>query len=126
MPVTTLCKSLGVSTSSYYRWIHQPIGKRLSNDVELDDAISTIFNEHKSRYGSVRIHKELKDMGWKVTQPRVSRRMKLLGLQARAARKHKATTDSSHNKHVSANLLEQNFAALSINHRWVTRAVPLK
>ncbi|WP_420842884.1 hypothetical protein [Francisella halioticida] len=26
------------------------------------------------------MYKELKDMGWKVTQPRVSKRMKLLGL----------------------------------------------
>ncbi|WP_212789759.1 hypothetical protein [Francisella halioticida] len=25
------------------------------------------------------MYKELKDMGWKVTQPRVSKRMKLLG-----------------------------------------------
>lgn len=120
MPVTTLCKSLNVSTSSYYRWIHEPIGKRQSNDAELDDAITTIFNEHKSRYGSVRIYKELKDMGWKVTQPRVSKRMKLLGLHAKAARKHKKTTDSHHNKHVSNNFLEQNFTALSVNHRWVT------
>jgi len=91
MPVTTLCKSLNVSTSSYYRWIHYPIGKRQSSDAELDEAITAIFHEHKSRYGSVRIFKELKDRGWKVTQPRVSRRMKLLGLQAKATRKHKVT-----------------------------------
>ncbi|WP_261986309.1 hypothetical protein [Francisella philomiragia] len=43
MSVTTLCKSLNVSTSSYYRWIHEPIGKRQSNDAELDEAISAIF-----------------------------------------------------------------------------------
>ncbi len=54
----------------------------------------------------MRIYKELKDMGWKVTQPRVSKRIKILGLQAKAIRKHKATTDSHHNKHVSDNLLE--------------------
>ncbi|WP_191092409.1 hypothetical protein [Francisella sp. XLW-1] len=46
MPVTTLCRSLNVSTSSYYRWIYEPIGKRQSNDTELDDAIIKIFNEH--------------------------------------------------------------------------------
>ncbi|BCD90038.1 hypothetical protein fh0823_01770 [Francisella halioticida] len=46
--------------------------------------------------------------------------MKLLGLHAKAARKHKKTTDSNHNKYVSDNLLEQNFTALSVNHRWVT------
>ncbi|WP_255321855.1 hypothetical protein [Francisella halioticida] len=33
-------------------------------------------------------------MGWKVTQ----KRMKLLGLHAKAARKHKKTTDSNHNR----------------------------
>ncbi|BCD92077.1 hypothetical protein fh0823_22160 [Francisella halioticida] len=44
MPVTTLCKSLNVSTSSYYRWIHKPIGKRQYNDAELDDAILMNIN----------------------------------------------------------------------------------
>ncbi len=44
-------------------------------------------------------------MGWKVTQPRVFKRIKILGLQAKAIRKHKATTESHHNKHVSDNLL---------------------
>ena len=120
MTVTTLCKSLNVSTSSYYRWRHEPIGKRQQSDADLDNAITTVFNEHKSRYGSVRIYEQLKDNGWKITQPRVSRRMKLLGLQAKAARRFKVTTDSNHNKEVSANLLEQNFNALNKNHKWVT------
>ena len=120
MSVITLCKSLNVSRSSYYRWIYQPISKRQQNDTQLDDAIITVFNEHDSRYGSVRIYKQLKDMGWKVTQPRVSKRMRLLGLQAKATRKFKVTTDSNHNKEVSANLLEQKFSALEINHKWVT------
>ena len=120
MPVTKLCESLNVSKSSYYRWIAKPVSKRQQNDADLDIAIMTIFKEHKSRYGSVRIYEQLKDMGWKITQPRVSKRMKLLGLQPTAARKFKVTTDSNHNKEVSDNLLEQNFSALDRNHRWVT------
>lgn len=55
MPVTRLCKSLKVSTSTYYRWVHEPTPKRQQNDAELDKSIVAIFNEHKSRYGSVRI-----------------------------------------------------------------------
>ena len=120
MPVTKLCESLNVSKSLYYRWIAKPVSKRQQNDADLDIAITTIFKEHKSRYGSVRIYEQLKDMGWKITQPRVSKRMKLLGLQPKAARKFKVTTDSNHNKEVSDNLLEQNFSALDRNHRWVT------
>ncbi|BCD90404.1 hypothetical protein fh0823_22470 [Francisella halioticida] len=60
MAITTLCKTLGVSTSAYYRWIDNPIGKRQLNDYDLDLAIMQIFNDHKSRYGSVRIYREFK------------------------------------------------------------------
>lgn len=118
--ITTLCEVMNLSTSSYYRWLHEPISKRQQNDADLDQAIIQIFNEHKSRYGSVRVHETLKDNGWKVTQLRVSKRMIILGLQAKASRKFKVTTDSYHNKEVADNLLDQNFNALDVNHKWVT------
>lgn len=46
--------------------------------------------------------------------------MRLLDLRAKATRKHKTTTDSNYNKHVSVNLLKQKFTALSTNYRWGT------
>jgi len=64
--------------------------------------------------------KQFKDNGWKVTQLRVSKRMKILGLQTKASKKFKVTTDSNHNKQIADNLLEQNFNALGANHKWVT------
>jgi transposase InsO family protein len=118
--VIDLCEVLNLSTSSYYRWLHEPISKRQQNDAYLDQAIIQIFNEHKSRYVSVRVYNTLTDNGWKITQPRVSKRMKILGLQAKASKRFKVTTDSNHNKEVADNLLDQNFNALDVNHRWVT------
>ena len=118
--MTTLCKVTGVSTSAYYRWLKTPIGKRQVNDNHLDKAIVTIFNEHKARYGATRVHRTLQDQCWKVTEERVSRRMKLMGLVSKAARRYKVTTDSDHNKHVSDNLLQQNFNAKKPNEKWVT------
>lgn len=118
--MTTLCKVTGISTSAYYRWLKTPISKRQVNDNELDKAIVTIFNEHKARYGSTRVHRTLQDQGWKVTEERVSRRMKLMGLVSKAARRYKVTTDSDHNKHVSDNLLQQDFNAKKPNEKWVT------
>ena len=115
-----LCDVLNLSTSSYYRWLHEPINKRQQNDADLDQAIIQIFNEHKSRYGSVRIYDTLKDNGWKVTQPRVSKRMRVLSLQAKASKRFKVTTDSNHNKEVADNLRDQNVNALGVNHKWVT------
>lgn len=69
MAITTLCKSLGVSSSTYYRWLHHPIGKRQMNDYDLDQAIIQIFKEHKSRYGSVRIYETLKDIRRQLALP---------------------------------------------------------
>ncbi|WP_212789131.1 IS3 family transposase [Francisella halioticida] len=62
----------------------------------------------------------LKDKGWKVIQPRVSKRIKLLGLQAKASKKYKVTTNSDHDKKVAGNLLDQDFDAQDINQKWVT------
>lgn len=120
MPVTALCKVVDVSTSAYYRWLQEPTSKRQANDQRLDKAIFTIFNQHKARYGATRIYRTLKDEGWQVTEERVSRRMKVMGLASKAARKYTVTTDSDHNKYVSDNLLQQNFSARQANEKWVT------
>tara|TARA_B110000977_G_C10914403_1_gene430574 strand:- start:10 stop:264 length:255 start_codon:yes stop_codon:yes gene_type:complete len=64
--VVDLCEVLSLSTSSYYRWLHEPISKRQQNDANLDQDIIQIFYENKSMYGSVIIHDTLKDNGWKV------------------------------------------------------------
>lgn len=120
MPVTALCKVVDVSTSAYYRWLQEPTSKRQANDQRLDKAIVTIFNQHKARYGATRIYRTLKDEGWQVTEERVSRRMKVMGLASKAARKYTVTTDSDHNKYVSDNLLQQNFSARQANEKWVT------
>ncbi len=109
--VTTLCEVINLSTSSYYRCLHAPISKREQNDSDLDHAIIQILNEHKSRYGSLRFYDTLKYNVWKVTQARVSQRMKILGLQAKANKKFKLTTDSNHNKEIADNLFNHNFNA---------------
>ena len=111
---------VGVSTSAYYRWLQEPTSKRQANDQKLDKAIVSIFNQHKARYGATRIYQTLKDEGWQVTEARVSRRMKIMGLVSKAARKYTVTTDSDHNKCVSDNLLQQNFGAGKANEKWVT------
>jgi len=55
-----------------------------------------------------------------VGENRVALRMQALSLQAKAARKFKATTDSNHDLPVAPNLLEQNFTASRPNEKWVT------
>ena len=111
---------MGVSKSGYYEWLQEPISKRLKQTKKLDDLIRQIFFQHKSRYGSTRIYHELKANGVKCTRQRISKRMKAMGLIAKARKKFKVTTDSNHNKPIAENLLEQNFSASKMNEKWLT------
>ena len=83
---------LEVAKSSYYEWLSNPISKRFSRYKQLDILIESIFIEHQERYGSTRIYHELKYRGIACTRKIVAKRMKLIGLTAKARRKFKVTT----------------------------------
>lgn len=82
--------------------------------------IKLVFVEHRRNYGSTRIYEELRARGIPCTRERISKRMKVMGLVAKARRKFKATTDSTHKKTVAPNILQQDFAATAQNQKWVT------
>jgi transposase InsO family protein len=119
-PVTIMCDILRVSSSGYYDWLRRiTIPKNLANG-DIDCKIILIYRQHKCRYGSPRIHKELVESGESISRQRIARRMAKLNLRAVHARKFKVTTDSNHAKPVAENLLQQDFNATSPNQKWVT------
>jgi len=115
-----MCSMLEVSKTRYYQWVNNPISARDSRLNALDTMIKDIFNEHKSRYGSTRIFAELKSRNVPCTRDTIANRMVSMELTAKAKRKFKATTDSTHGKIVAENLLNQNFTADSPNQKWVS------
>lgn len=117
--VTTMCRVLEVPRSGYYAWRHRGESPRGAENRRLDEAIRCIFDRHKGRYGAPRVTLELRDEGWTVSRRRVAKRMRALGLRAKAARKYKATTQSKHTLPVAPNRLEQNFTAPAPNRVWV-------
>jgi len=119
-PVTLMCNILRVSSSGFYNWLTRSRGQSHHANDELDCKIITIYRQHKDRYGSPRIHKELVESGELVSRKRVARRMVKLGLKAIHARKFKVTTDSNHDKPVAENLLQQDFSSVAPNQKWVT------
>jgi len=110
---------LGVSTSSFYAWQHQPQSDHERRDVELSQAIGEIFTDKKSRYGAPRITKELVGKDIAVSQKRVARLMRAKGLRAKGKRKFKHTTDSNHALPVAPNLFNQQFVVAESNSVWV-------
>ena len=113
------CRVFNVSRPGYYHWLKRLPGPRDQSNVILDAKIKKIFAEHKGRYGAPRITQELRDQGEQVSQKRVAKRMNVLNLKAKQARKFKVTTDSHHSHPVAPNVLGQNFTAHRPNEKWV-------
>jgi transposase InsO family protein len=117
--VVTMCRVLEVSTSGYYDWRRRVPSQRALRRMVLDDLIRDVFFALKQRCGSPRVWRRLQELGFAVGEDFVARRMRALGLRAKAARKFKATTDSQHNLPVAENLLQRDFRATAPNQKWV-------
>ena len=54
-----MCRVLGISRSSYCRWIKNPINKREQKQVELSRENKDAYFDAKGRNGSPRLAKDL-------------------------------------------------------------------
>jgi putative transposase len=115
-----MCRLLSISKSGYYDWVSRKPSKRTTENQELLDKITKIFDANKARTGAIRITHVLKQSGEGVSRHRVARLMRIHGLRAKAAKKFKATTNSNHRLPVAENLLQQNFTAHKPNEKYVT------
>ncbi|WP_414645723.1 MULTISPECIES: IS3 family transposase [Bradyrhizobium] len=119
-PVTILCDVLGVSPAGYYAWRSRPESQRSVANRELVDDIKRVHRETNGRYGSPRIHVELKAQGRGASRGRIERLMRHHGIRAIMARPRRVrTTDSRHDLPIAANLLERNFTATAPNRIWL-------
>lgn len=119
-PITLMCGVLGVSRSGYYDWTARDLSQCVRSNTALDRRIREIFAGHRQRYGAPRIAEALHDEGITCSENRIARRMRILGLQAIQAKKFKVTTDSTHSKAVTSDLLEQDFSAMAPNQKWTS------
>jgi transposase InsO family protein len=118
--IEKMCQYLKVSRSGYYQWCQRTESTRKKKDNELKEKILAIYVLHKKRYGSPRIHEELRDMGIHCGKKRVERLMRELGIQARCKRQFKVTTNSKHNYPIAPNLLNRKFNVTAPNKVWVS------
>ncbi len=118
--VEKMARTLGVTRSGYYAWLGKPRSKRYRWDEMLVQAISSIQEDSKCRYGSPRVTRELKRRGHNVGHNHVARLMRENGLQARCRRRYRSTTNSDHALPVAANRLKRQFAITEPNVVWVS------
>lgn len=117
-----MCKVLGVSTSGYYKWLHNqksPQSEKEAYRLEIKQKISKSFHESYGTYGSPRVHADLVAWGYIISQKTVARLMKEIGIKATFKDKYVVTTDSKHYLTIYPNLLNRQFDVEEPNQAWV-------
>jgi putative transposase len=119
-PVALLCQVLQVSRSGFYAWRRRPAAQRTRQNQLLGLEIAAIFAESRHRYGSPRVHAELRDRGQRTGRKRVARLMRRAGLRARERRRFRRTTNSGHEMAITGNLLARQFSVAQPDISWAT------
>jgi transposase InsO family protein len=116
-----LCALFEVSPSGYFSSLKQVDTPRKIRRENLKTKILTTFTQHKKRYGRLRIFRQLRDQGEKISEKMVGRLMRSEGLQAR--KKHcfrPQTTQNIERPKYSPNLLKDRPAPSAPNEVVVT------
>ena len=119
-PIVVMCNILGVSESGFYAWRKRPTCQRKREDAQLTQEIRQVFVTHQGRYGSPRIHMELKDQGRRISRKRVARLMREVDMRARRKQRRVLTTRRAASHPVAPNVLNRDFTATEPNKKWVT------
>ena len=86
-PIALMCRVLRVSRAGYYAWRSRPASPRQQRENQLRVLIRAIYHDNQQRYGSVRIHRELRRRQERVARKRVARLM----VEERLRAKRRAT-----------------------------------
>ena len=116
--IRLLCRTLRVTRAGYYAWKARKPSRRSQRDAVLSVLVRTVFHESHRRYGSPRIHAELRGREERVGRHRVARLMRQAKLVARPRRRFCVTTVSDPAQPITANLVARRFDVPAPNRVW--------
>ena len=107
--VTMMCRVLGVSRAGFYAAQGREPNERSQRKQRLLLEIRSIHRESKQRYGSPRVHDELRAREFRCSENQVARLMREDGLRAKKRRRFRVTTNSDHSHAPAENVLDRKF-----------------
>jgi transposase InsO family protein len=116
--VSLLCRVLEVSRAAYYRWKNQPLSPRAEANLALLGKIRKAHTDSDGKYGSPRIHAELKDQGVRASRGRIARLMASSGIVGRRGRRRVRTTIPAKKPAPFSDLVNRRFKAAAPNELW--------
>lgn len=117
--IRMLCKVVGLHHSVYYYHKQNKENRYKKANEKLDKKILEEFEKSKKRYGSPKITKILNKQGIQVSQKRVARRMKELGIKSIIVKKFNHNGNKKVDDTNKENLLAQDFKAEKPGEKWV-------
>jgi transposase InsO family protein len=114
-----MCRVLAVSRAGYYAWRARRPSARAQTDTQLRVAIRTIHAASQQRYGSPRVHRELRYQQWRCSRKRVARLMRLDGLRGKRRRRYRSTTQADGTP-PAPNRLGRRFRVAAPNRVWAS------
>jgi transposase InsO family protein len=118
--IAALCRVLEVTRQGYYAYVSRKPSVRMLREQALHARLRALSVEHQGRYGSPRMHRQLRADGFCVSKRRVERAMRGLGLNVVVPPRWRATTKPNALHPNAPNTLGRDFTASRPNERWVT------
>lgn len=119
VPHTLTCLLLGVSLSWFYKWISRTPTPSEQRRARLDAALAAAFTTARGLHGSPRLHVDLREAGWQVSEKTVADSMRRQGLVARRIRRRNGLTRQDKTAPKFPDLLKRDFTAERANAGWV-------
>ncbi|MGH3504777.1 MAG: IS3 family transposase [Nocardioidaceae bacterium] len=124
VPHTVVCALLGVSLGWFYKWAGRarsagPHTATEQRRAEVDAAVADTFTAARGVHGSPRLHDDLREAGWQVSEKTVADSMRRQGLVARRIRRRGGLTRQDKTAAKFPDLLKRDFTAAEPNSRWV-------
>lgn len=119
-----LLKLAGIPRSTFYYHLNNL--KKEDKYKKLKEEITSIFYNHKGRYGYRRVTQELKNSGYTKNHKTVAKLMNLLSLKSIQRSKRRYSSYQGTVGKITDNLLNRNFKAKEPNQKWVTDITEFK
>jgi len=118
-PVEVLCRVMAVARSGFYAWCQRPRSRRAQENQAVLAQIRRYYQESDGRYGSPRIHRDLRTQGFpRISRHRVARLMRLHGIRGVCRRRTTWRSHSVSSEVLAENVLQRQFTATRPNQKW--------
>jgi putative transposase len=128
VPHTIACALLGVSPAWFYKWAGRAQGPGATSGLHtardrrrdtIDRAVRLGFTKARGLHGSPRLHADLRDDGWTVSEKTVAESMRRQALVARRIKRRNGLTRQDKTAPKFPDLLKRDFTAERPNAKWV-------